>query len=387
MTQAFVLVTVALAVAVPLLVVLKRLAHPDWSQPLQLMRLQSEEAATRMRQLREEIGVSIKAVGDSVAKSLYVSPSAGTPATVETELTTLTEANRTSAMQLREEIAVSSQALTDSLVRSMNEIVETQQNQLAVLGRHLLALAKTTEEKLDELRGAVEMRLSASPEASVTRDRPTECNPLKREDLATGLRALNDSIESNLNEIAVLQKNEFDGVAEHLRALADANEKNVDGMRSVAEEQARRMQEDSAVKIDQFCVAVDEKLRRTLERGLGDSLQPVSDRLEQIYEGIGEIRALAAGSDDEIRTPVDARPEGAWEEVYLGNLLGRVLPPEQFEPRVVTRKGSGERVEFAVRLPARDEDGQDPTWLPIASCPRKRPPAGSRPSLRQPPRG
>ncbi len=109
---------------------------------------------------------------------------------------------------------------------------------------------------------------------------------------------------------------------------------------------------------------VDEKLQTTLEQRLGESFKQVSDRLEQVHRGLGEMQSLATGVGDLKRVLANVKTRGGWGEVQLATLLAEMLSPGQYAQNVATRPGRGERVEFAIRLPGRSEDGA-PCWLPI----------------------
>jgi DNA recombination protein RmuC len=122
---------------------------------------------------------------------------------------------------------------------------------------------------------------------------------------------------------------------------------------------------DRAVReeLERIRATVDERLRATLEHRLGESFRHVSERLEQVHQGLGEMRTLAAGVGDLKRVLGNVKARGGWGEVQLGALLEEMLAPGQWERNVRPREGSGEVVEYAVRLPGRG-DG-DPVWLPL----------------------
>jgi DNA recombination protein RmuC len=109
---------------------------------------------------------------------------------------------------------------------------------------------------------------------------------------------------------------------------------------------------------------VDEKLQGTLEKRLGESFKLVSDRLEQVHKGLGEMQVLAAGVGDLKKVLTNVKTRGTWGEIQLGSLLEQILTAEQFAQNVQTKQGSAERVEFAIKLPGRD-DGGNTVWLPI----------------------
>jgi len=139
--------------------------------------------------------------------------------------------------------------------------------------------------------------------------------------------------------------------------------KSLEGVRSIVDLRLKQLQEDNSKQIDKMRATVDEKLQGTLEKRLGESFKLVSDRLEQVHQGLGAMQQLASdvGGLQKILTNVKAR--GGWGEVQLGALLEQVLTPDQFARNVKTREESGENVEFAIKLPG-DENGA-PVWLPI----------------------
>jgi len=136
-------------------------------------------------------------------------------------------------------------------------------------------------------------------------------------------------------------------------------------LRKSVETRLTAMQEDNAKKLEQMRATVDEKLQGTLEKRLGESFKLVSDRLEQVHKGLGEMQTLATGVGDLKKVLTNVKSRGTWGEVQLGALLEQVLTPEQYEKNVTTKPGSGEVVEYAIRLPGRTEDKTEIVWLPI----------------------
>ncbi len=110
---------------------------------------------------------------------------------------------------------------------------------------------------------------------------------------------------------------------------------------------------------------VDEKLQTTLEKRLGESFKQVSHRLEQVYKGLGEMQTLAAGVGDLKKVLTNVKVRGTWGEVQLGNLLEQLFSPDQYERNVATKKGSNNRVEFAINMPGRGDQKEERVWLPI----------------------
>ena len=155
--------------------------------------------------------------------------------------------------------------------------------------------------------------------------------------------------------------------AHQLETLRAGLERRVETLRSTVEERLRAMQNDNTTKLDQMRQTVDEKLQSTLESRLGESFRQVSERLEQVYKGLGEMQVLATGVGDLRRVLANVKTRGTWGEVQLGTLLEQVLAPDQYACNVATSDTGGERVEFAIRLPGRSGNDETSMWLPIDS--------------------
>ncbi|MBP1760003.1 MAG: hypothetical protein H6Q63_920, partial [Firmicutes bacterium] len=185
-----------------------------------------------------------------------------------------------------------------------------------------------------------------------------------REELNQSVRSFNDSVLARMAEIASLQRNQLDIFATQLGSLTKTNDLKLEQMRKTVEERLLLLQQDNSQKLDQMRTTVDEKLSSTLEQRLGESFKLVSERLEAVHKGLGEMQTLASGVGDLKKVLTNVKTRGIWGEIQLGNLLEQILTPEQYSSNVVTKAGSNDRVEFAIKLPARD--GQDNTiWLPI----------------------
>ncbi len=143
------------------------------------------------------------------------------------------------------------------------------------------------------------------------------------------------------------------------------NEQKLESIRQTLEKQLKALQEENGQKLDQMRLIVDEKLQATLEKRLGDSFRQVSEHLEKVHQGLGEMHSLASSVGDLKAVLTNVKTRGNWGEVQLEGLLSQLLSPEQFAQNVVTKKGSEDRVEFAVRLPGRGIGDWNEIWLPI----------------------
>jgi DNA recombination protein RmuC len=167
-----------------------------------------------------------------------------------------------------------------------------------------------------------------------------------REELGRSLAAFSQTISTQMGSIATVQNAQFET------------------LRQAVGERLERIQQDNAAKLEQMRQTVDEKLHATLEQRLSESFKQVSERLELVHKGLGEMQTLATGVGDLKKVLVNVKSRGVLGEVQLAALLEQVLAPEQYDTNVATRPGSRERVEFAIKFPGHDGDGQ-PVWLPI----------------------
>jgi DNA recombination protein RmuC len=185
-----------------------------------------------------------------------------------------------------------------------------------------------------------------------------------REELHRLLTNSNEVLTSSVDRISRVQKEKLDAFSTSLERLIESNHKKAEELRSIVEARLKELQADNGVKLEEMRKTVDEKLQGTLEKRLGESFKQVSDRLEAVHKGLGEMQSLATGVGDLKRVLTNVKARGTWGEVQLGNLLEQVLAPEQFE-RNVSPAGVGRAiVEYAIKLPGRDDAGKA-VWLPI----------------------
>ncbi len=170
-----------------------------------------------------------------------------------------------------------------------------------------------------------------------------------------------------MGQLGTLQGQQLEAFSQQLSRLTQSNEQRFDQLRQSVEARLGAIQSDNANKLEEMRKTVDEKLHATLEQRLGDSFKLVSERLELVHKGLGEMQTLAAGVGDLKKVLTNVKTRGTWGEVQLEALLDQVLTAEQYDKNVATRPGSGERVEFAIRLPGQGDGASDskPVWLPI----------------------
>jgi DNA recombination protein RmuC len=154
-----------------------------------------------------------------------------------------------------------------------------------------------------------------------------------------------------------------EGLTTQIKSLTDSNEKRQEAIRETLNNNLEQLRKDNEAKLEQMRATVDEKLQGTLETRLGESFKHVSERLEQVHRGLGEMQTLATGVGDLKRVLTNVKSRGNWGEVQLGMLLEDLLTADQYAKNVKIRPDSNEAVEFAVRLPG-TKDGE-PIFLPI----------------------
>jgi DNA recombination protein RmuC len=185
----------------------------------------------------------------------------------------------------------------------------------------------------------------------------------EREERGQAQAHLAQTLGQHLGQLGASQGERLEGFARELTRYSLGLDERFVQLRGAVETRLQALQADNAGKLEEMRRTVDEKLHATLEQRLGESFKLVSERLEQVHRGLGEMQVLATGVGDLKRVLTNIKTRGSWGEVQLANLLEQLLTVEQYACNVVTRPGGSERVEFAIRLPGGAQD--TPVWLPI----------------------
>lgn len=189
-------------------------------------------------------------------------------------------------------------------------------------------------------------------------------------------RSFRDELSRNRDEIGKAGKNQReelsnaiklfgDQLFDQLSKLINSNEQKFDKLQNRVETQLREIQDNNSKKLEEMRQTVDEKLHDTLEKRLGESFKLVSDRLEAVREGLGEMRNLAVGVGDLKKVLTNVKTRGTWGEIQLGNLIEQILTNDQYAKNISTKKNSNDKVEFAIKMPGRSENKDGFCWLPI----------------------
>jgi DNA recombination protein RmuC len=186
-----------------------------------------------------------------------------------------------------------------------------------------------------------------------------------RNEVATELKQFGDAIHKVVADMVHFQQNHLEVSANQMNLLTKNSEERIERIREAVDLKLKQIQDDNAKSIEQLRLTVDEKLQGTLERRLGESFRQVSERLEQVHRGLGDMQNLAAGVGDLKRIFSNVKSRGIWGEVHLENLLADILSPGQYEKNVRTKDRTNEVVEFAIKLPGGGGGDEDVVWLPI----------------------
>ena len=235
-------------------------------------------------------------------------------------------------------------------------------------GRKVDGLTQSTVASATRLQDELSARLVEFKSSLDTTIRQTHSlQGQQAEAVASAIRLLQSGIDTSLSqmreETGASFKNLGDGVLSTLTGISEMQNAELTEMRNTVDTRLLHIQGDNEKKLEQMRQTVDEKLQGTLESRLGASFKQVSDRLEQVYNGLGEMKKLATGVGDLKRVLTNVKVRGTWGEIQLGAIIEEILAPDQFRKNVVTARPD-ERVDYAVKLPGRDSHGA-PVWLPI----------------------
>jgi DNA recombination protein RmuC len=305
-----------------------------------------DEMNNAAREQRVELTGMVKSFGDSVAQRIIevATLQKGQLEIFSDHLTSFAKASgerldavrgesARGAKQLREEVVSTLSKISDTMATTLKDLAAGQKTQLETFSTQTAALTQTTSERLDGIRNEVAAGAKQL-----------------REEVLGALKAITDTTTNTMAELAKSQKFQLEKMTSEIGKLSESNETRLEAVRATVESKLQSMQADNANQLELMRQTVDEKLQGTLEKRLGDSFKQVSERLEQVHKGFGEMQALATGVGDLKKVLTNVKTRGTWAEVQLGAMLEQMLNPDQFAANVAT-KDSCERVEFAITLP------------------------------------
>ena len=278
-------------------------------------------------------------------------------------------ANKSEAAQLRSELFKTFDGFSTGLSRQANEATARQDHRFEQFEQRLAALDERSSAQIKAINEAISERLEVLQRENnqnwdAKRAVDAETTRQARAELHESLRHLSDSVSKNFSAADEAQRGKFEDFFRRMDTIAVNADKRAEHLRGVVDARLQSLQDDNSQKLEAMRQTVDEKLQGTLNERLGESFKAVSERLELVHAGLGEMRVLANGVGDLKKVLTNVKTRGNWGEIQLGNLLEQMLTPQQYGTNVATVPGSNERVEFAIRLPGQDET-QEVVWLPI----------------------
>ena len=236
---------------------------------------------------------------------------------------------QSTAQSTRQELTGNFAQFQQTLAAQLTSVATLQNSQIDSFSQQLVKLNEANAQQLEAMRQAITLQAQTG-----------------REEQSSALKRFGDTLNQTLT------------------ALTESNAQRMTEVRATLEAKIKDLQNDNGARLEEMRKTVDEKLHATLEHRLGESFKLVSDRLEKVHQGLGEMQQLAIGVGDLKRVLTNVKTRGTWGEVQLAMLLEQILTPDQYAKNVETVPGTGERVEFAIKLPGND-DGGTPVWMPI----------------------
>jgi DNA recombination protein RmuC len=269
----------------------------------------------------------------------------------------------------------------DTLLKRISENIYIQKAQLDSFSKSLNELSEKLIDNFNQLRENLSESARKSNEAiNKKQDEFTEKTSIKfdefgknlkedslinRKELAEGLKSFELKFAENIKDLNEQLRQKFSDLSKQQLLFNNQSKESIKEIKDVTEKQLKSIREDNTIQLNEMRKTVDEKLQTTLEKRLGESFKQVSERLEQVHKGLGEMQNLATGVGDLKKVLSNVKTRGILGEYQLGNILEQMLTPQQYEKNVATKKGSQAIVEFAVKLPGKN-DG-DTVWMPIDS--------------------
>jgi len=280
---------------------------------------------------------------------------------IQVELRAGREESRNAARDLRDELAKGIKSTGETLSTNQASAAQTQQNQLNEMTDRLNKLKESNQADLGKIRDTLDTRVKELQDGN-----ERKLDQIRRE-LADGIKTSGDSTKQVLEGMKKDQNELLGNMTKQLKDIVDENRKELDSIRQTMDKSVKDLQESNEKKLEDMRKTVDEKLHDTLEKRLGESFKLVSDRLEAVHKGLGEMQNLAVGVGNLQRVLTNVKVRGTWAEYQLGAILEQVLTPEQYSTNVKVNPESSESVEFAIQLPGPKDDPSVHVWLPIDS--------------------
>lgn len=268
--------------------------------------------------------------------------------TFKEELTETRRENREMNQENRQEINTLFKDLQDSLMKRISENISLQKEQLDSFSRLLVEMSDKLVKSYNDFKESIKTDAKEN-----------------REELNKGLKSFEDKFTDNIKDLNEQLRQRFDDLSKQQSEFNKQTKDSIKDIKETIEKQLISIREDNTNQLNEMRKTVDEKLQTTLEKRLGESFKQVSERLELVHKGLGEMQKLATGVGDLQKVLSNVKTRGILGEYQLGNILEQLLAPEQYSENVATKKGSQANVEYAIKLPGKIDENE--VWLPIDS--------------------
>jgi DNA recombination protein RmuC len=349
------------------------------------LRLAREEARSSGKELREEVSAGLRAASDALSKTVETrtntqqaqlegmtkqlqdfTDSSHTAlervrTTLDSRVKELQDSNDRKLEEIRREASEGLKSTNQVLTNALETMSKSQHAELETMTTRLTELSDSNHGALDRIRATFDTRVKELEESNEKR------LDQMRKEASDGLKSTNDALTKTLEGMGNTQHTQIEAMSNQLKELTESNQSGLERIRATFDSRVKELQQSNEKKLDEMRRTVDEKLHDTLEKRLGDSFKLVSDRLEAVHQGLGEMQQLASGVGDLKRVLANVKARGTWAEVQVGAILEQILTPEQYAKNVQVTADSAERVEYAVRLPGPKDDPAACVWLPIDS--------------------
>ncbi|MCD7971894.1 MAG: DNA recombination protein RmuC [Candidatus Azobacteroides sp.] len=249
------------------------------------------------------------------------------------------EENRSSFKENREELNLSFKLLGETLAKTVTDLSITQKSQFETFSQQMNELIKSFENKTHNLQVLLETSAKEN-----------------REEQTNTLRAFEEKLSLNIRDFNNIQKQKFDEFSFKQEGIKNDTEAKLKEIRETVESKLHTLQDENSKKLEEMRKVVDEKLQETVEKRFNESFKLISDRLEQVHKGLGEMQNLASGVGDLKKVLTNVKTRGNLGEIQLGAILEQILSPEQYECNAATKENTQERVEYVIKLPGRNND-------------------------------
>lgn len=268
---------------------------------------------------------------------------------IRSEFSSNREENQKNAKESRQELQASLKDFSEQQSKTMNNLVSNQRLQLETFSNFLQTLTKNNDERFERLIKSNEEKLAEN-----------------RTELANGLKSFEEKFTQNVKDFNELQRQKFNDLSVKQEQIKSDTEIKLEKIRETVETSLRLLRDDNSKKLEEMRITVDEKLQSTLEKRFNDSFTVISERLEMVHKGLGEMQTLANSVGDIKKVMTNVKSRGILGEYQLANLLEDLLTNEQYQKNVKTKPNSGAIVEFAIKMP-NNNNLEKTLWLPIDS--------------------